>query len=329
MGVNKIWLNFVVSLALIIGCVQGKYIEGNSDTTLRSSKFRTRPRKPSSAGSKIVDFVDSFGRNSPCVDASVDVGDRREASLGRISKSRDDASLGPFIVRIKNHISHEDFQTTLHATERDINSLLSHEDKKRKHTVTHRYQHVHYGVVVHGFTRRELEALEHVISVAPVTKRKMTAYSWGVDRVNQRNLPLDQEINMDYTGLGVSVYIVDTGLDSNHVEFSDRSSGRVIKNIYSAFDSPNTQAGTLPTDTDAQGHGTHVAGTVGGKTVGISPGANIFGLRVLDDTGAGDTASIIGALDYVQTHRLSFHCNGNSGLSVCPSVVSMSLGGMQ
>ena len=131
----------------------------------------------------------------------------------------------------------------------------------------------------------------------------------STDRIDQASLPLDGQYNPSFDGSGVDVYIVDTGIDTSHEEFS--STSRTVENIYNAYDA-------VTADTDGNSHGTHCAGTVGGKTVGVSSGANLFGVKVLSDEGSGTDEDIAEGLEFVMSHA-----EGRSN----PSVISMSLGG--
>lgn len=124
---------------------------------------------------------------------------------------------------------------------------------------------------------------------------------WGLDRINQRYLPLDKAYTYTYTGSGVRAYIIDTGLDAGHAEFEGRA-----QNVYDAFGGNGN---------DCNGHGTHVGGTVGGKTYGVAKKTYLRGVRVLDCGGSGSTSGIISAVDWVRTNRLN------------PAVANMSLGG--
>jgi len=130
--------------------------------------------------------------------------------------------------------------------------------------------------------------------------------SWGIDRIDQRGLPLNLSYSPKLSGQGVRAYVIDTGVYQNHPEFVGR--------IEAGFDAVGDGYGS----NDCQGHGTHVAGTIGGKTVGVAPGVQIVPVRVLDCLGFGDTASIISGIEYVINNAKS------KGM---PAVANLSLGG--
>ena len=110
------------------------------------------------------------------------------------------------------------------------------------------------------------------------------------------------------------MYIVDTGIDANHVEFapSAHAQAREVVNIYNAF-------GAVSTNTDGQGHGTHCAGTIGGLHVGVARDANLYGVKALGNDGSALTSDVIAGLEFVKTHWKE--------RGMRPSVVTMSLGG--
>ena len=140
---------------------------------------------------------------------------------------------------------------------------------------------------------------------------------WGIDSLDGGSV--NGMYKPHWTGAGVDVYILDTGLDCKHIEFTDGINGdgsRVVKNIYNAF----AQGATSSTDTDGHGHGTHVAGTIGGRYVGVAPGANLFGVKTLGDDGEALTSDIITAIEWVMSYRRRERAGA-------PSIVTMSLGG--
>ncbi len=129
---------------------------------------------------------------------------------------------------------------------------------------------------------------------------------WGPDRIDQRSLPLDNTYSYGSTGSGVTAYIVDTGLRMTHTEFTDR----ILRSAYIDF-GDNTGA------EDCNGHGTHVAGIIGGTTFGVAKGVSLIPVKVLNCNGNGSITDIVTALQWVVTDHLA-------GV---PAVLNMSLGG--
>jgi subtilisin family serine protease len=133
-----------------------------------------------------------------------------------------------------------------------------------------------------------------------------TKYVWGLDRINQRQLPLDNASANTFSGTGVDVYVVDSGVDGTHPEFS----GRLSSEGFSALSG-------FRADNDCNGHGTHVAGTIAGESVGVARGATIIPVRVFPCTGGARTDTILKGIDFVIAH----HQRG------VPAVANLSLGG--
>ena len=129
--------------------------------------------------------------------------------------------------------------------------------------------------------------------------------TWGLDRIDQRNLPLSNGYTYNATGSGVTAYIIDTGIRASHSQFGGR-----VGSGYTAISDGN---GT----NDCNGHGTHVAGTVGGATYGVAKQVTLRPVRVLDCAGSGSTTGVIAGVDWVTSH----HAAGT------PAVANMSLGG--
>ena len=132
-----------------------------------------------------------------------------------------------------------------------------------------------------------------------------TGATWGIDRIDQRALPLSGTFTYTATGAGVKAYIIDTGIRRTHAQFG----GRAIFG-YDAV-------GPLNLVQDCNGHGTHVAGTVGGSTYGVAKGVTLVAVRVLDCAGVGLNSAVIAGVDWV---------TGNHGPGQ-PAVANMSLGG--
>ncbi len=128
---------------------------------------------------------------------------------------------------------------------------------------------------------------------------------WGLDRIDQRHLPLSRTFTYNATGAGVHAYIIDSGLNTAHVDFG----GRAI-NVFDAFGG---------TGNDCHGHGTHVGGTVGGTTWGVAKQVRLYGVRVLNCTNTGSWSGIISGINFV----INDVRNNNRR----PAVANMSLGG--
>ena len=124
---------------------------------------------------------------------------------------------------------------------------------------------------------------------------------WGLDRIDQVNLPLSRTYTYTARGAGVTAYVIDTGIATGLADFGGRA-----QNVYDAFGGNGA---------DCNGHGTHVSGTIGGATYGVAKAVQLRGVRVLNCGGSGSTTGIVRALDWVRAN------------AVKPAVANMSLGG--
>ncbi|MEU9013287.1 S8 family peptidase [Streptomyces sp. NPDC048479] len=149
-------------------------------------------------------------------------------------------------------------------------------------------------------------AVESVVQnrVFKATGTQPSPPSWGLDRIDQKALPLNQSYTYpDTAGEGVTAYIIDTGVRITHSDFGGRASYG-----YDAIDNDNTAQ-------DGNGHGTHVAANVAGSSYGVAKKAKVVGVRVLDNSGSGTTEQVVAGIDWVTQN------------AVKPAVANMSLGG--
>lgn len=141
-------------------------------------------------------------------------------------------------------------------------------------------------------------------------QQRVDSRLWGLDRIDAE-VGLDQTYdNLGITGDGVHVYVLDTGIRTSHDEFQ----GRAIPELDVTSFPPQRCNGDPNCALDRNGHGTHCAGTVAGRTVGVAKQARVHAIKVLGDDGSGSTAGIVAAIDFVASEGQR------------PAVISMSLG---
>jgi subtilisin family serine protease len=182
----------------------------------------------------------------------------------------------------------------------------------RQHGVraTYRYRHALKGFSA-TMPQQAVEALRNNPNVAYIEQDQIARAvatqsnpTWGIDRIDQRNLPLSNSYTYDQTGAGLDAYIIDTGIRRTHVEFG----GRAV----TGFDAIVPGGPAM----DDNGHGTHVAGTVGGATYGVAKGVRLIAVKVLTATGIGLNSQVIAGVDWVTGHH-----------TTTPAAANMSLGG--
>ena len=171
----------------------------------------------------------------------------------------------------------------------------------------HVYQHALNGFAV-NMTEEQAEALSLDFRVKFVEEDSVVTADatqsnppWGLDRIDQRNRPLNAIYTFNWTGSGVRAYVIDTGIRTSHTQFGGRAS-----NVFDAFGGSGA---------DCNGHGTHVAGTIGGSTYGVAKSSLPRGVRVLDCNGSGSNSGVIAGVDWVRLNHIA------------PAVANMSLGG--
>ncbi|AOY56549.1 S8 family serine peptidase [Candidatus Rhodoluna planktonica] len=250
----------------------GKTAENNNtnDTKTNGNSGKT----PSSTGTKTTGTTKTNGAK-PAVDTGV-----RSNYIVRFAEGTDVDSESTAIASLKTTVSKK-FKTV-------IRGALVRMTEKQKENVAKR---------------------ANVLSIVPdgdvSTSETQSSPSWGLDRIDQIDMPLDASFSYAETGVGVTAYVVDTGVLTTHSEFTGRTAAG-----FSAISDGN---GTI----DCNGHGTHVASTIGGTIYGVAKGVTIAPVRVLGCDGSGTISGVIAGLDWIAANHDSSKA----------AVVNMSLGG--
>ena len=221
-----------------------------------------------------------------------------------VHMARHDGIAGQYIVVLKGALPHKPTK----ASEKEARA----EDAKVAFSVNAKPL-FEYDADVKGFaadlTNAQLRELRHSPEVKYVEQDErvketgtQTNAPWDLDRIDQSFLPLDLTYHYSSEGAGVTAYVIDTGIQTDNVDFGARASF--------AYNSVDKQ------DSDCNGHGTHVAGTVGGTKYGVAKLAKLVGVKVLNCGGSGTNAGVVAGMNWVTEHHVADK-----------SVANMSLGG--
>jgi len=200
-------------------------------------------------------------------------------------------------------------ETSTALNDRDVADLLP----DWAGTVTRRFDHALNGFAAQ-MTEQQAEQLSDDPRVAFVEEDSVVEAlvtqsnpPWGLDRIGQRDLPLNAAYSYTTVGSGVNAYIIDTGIRRTHSQFLTNGVRRALFGFDAIGDGQNGN--------DCNGHGTHVSGTVGGNTFGVAKAVTLWAVRVLACNGSGSTSGVIAGVDWVTANHRS------------PAVANMSLGG--
>ncbi len=196
-------------------------------------------------------------------------------------------------------------------SDKEIDDEVDELDKKDKIRAENVYKGAFKGYSAH-LTPSALAKLKNNAKVAFIEKDQVMSINavtlqnatWGLDRIDQAALPLSTSYTYNSTGSGVDAYIIDSGIFLDHVDFG----GRAVGGFSSIINATNWQ--------DQNGHGTHVAGTVGGTTYGVAKNVKLIAVRVFDGSGSGSTSGVIAGVNWMITNHTTI-----------PAVANMSLGG--
>ena len=207
------------------------------------------------------------------------------------------------------------FETEDKKIENEVNAEADRISRKHMGHVRETWHHAIRGMVM-TLSEKEAIALAKDPKVALVEEdgiidlyASQSPVTWGLDRIDQSVLPVDNSYSYNALGTGVTVYVIDTGIRNTHSEFISPVTG--LNRASGGFTAINDANGT----NDCFGHGTHVAGIIGGKTYGVAKDAKLVSVRVLDCSGSGTTSGVVSGINWVTANK------------TLPAVANLSLGG--
>jgi subtilisin family serine protease len=221
------------------------------------------------------------------------------------------------------------FKDTVGDVQTEASALARHHGGQMKHVYTHALK----GFSV-SLTDAAVQAMKNNPNVAYIEQDQTVSLyetalaqienqaTWGLDRSDQVTRPLDSVYHFNYKGTGVNAFIIDTGIRSDHIEFTGRIKPgyNVAQDSTGVINSANT--------TDCNGHGTHVSGTVGGTIFGVAKGVTLIPVRVLDCAGSGTTSGVIGGVNWVAASSLRpAVANISLGMSAISTTVNAAVAG--
>lgn len=232
-----------------------------------------------------------------CQDASGPASNALRISPSTVDAARGVPIPGDYIITLRDNVT-------------DVDAVASSLAGLHKGSLKHLYKSALKGFAVQHISEAAAAAIAADARVERVeADQVMTAVgtqspaTWGIDRIDQSALPLDNSYTYANDGSSVTVYIIDTGINFGHVDFG----GRATKGVDEV-----TIGGSAA---DCNGHGTHVSGTVGGSTYGVAKNVSLVAVRVLNCQGSGTTSGVVAGIDWVTANH------------VIPAAANMSLGG--